>query len=67
MSERNNLLIKSLNKMDAFFKGKRVMITKPYKDLTDSQKSKLKRKQWIDKQGNIKSFIRVQATSIEDL
>ena len=63
----NDLLSKTLRKLDNFLKGKRVMFTKPYKDLTDQQKKKLKPRQWTDKQGNIKSFVRVQATSIYDL
>ena len=63
----NDLLGKTLRKLDAFLKGKRVVFTKPYKDLTDQQKKKLKPKQWTDKQGNIKPFVKLQVTSIHDL
>ena len=63
----NDMLSKTLRKIDAFLKGKRVVFTKPYKDLTDREKKKLKPKQWTDKQGNIKPFVKLQVTSIHDL
>ena len=61
-----NILSTTLNKIDAFFKNKRVMVTKPYEKLTDQEKKKLKPKQYTDKKGHIKTFVRVQATGIED-
>ena len=61
-----NMLTTTLNKMDAFFKNKRVMVTKPYEKLTDQEKKKLKPKHYTDKNGHIKTFVRVQATGIED-
>jgi hypothetical protein len=63
----NDLLSKTLRKLDNFLKGKQVMFTKPYKDLTDREKKTLKPRQWTDKQGNIKTFVRLQARSINDL
>ena len=65
--DTNDLLSRALRKIDAFLKGKRVVFTKPYKDLTDREKKTLKPRQWTDKQGNIKPFVRLQATSINDL
>ena len=63
----NDMLSRALRKIDAFLERKRVVFTKPYKDLTDQQKKKLKPKQWTDKQGNIKPFVKLQVMSIHDL
>jgi hypothetical protein len=53
-----------LRKIDAFNRGKRVMVTKV---ATTLPPDKLKNKKYFDKDGILKTFIRVKATDIGDL
>jgi len=53
-----------LRKIDAFNRGKRVMVTKV---ATTLPADKLKNKKYFDKDGILKTFIRVKATGIGDL
>ena len=53
-----------LRKIDAFNRGKRVMVTKV---ATTLPADKLKNKKYFDKDGILKTFIRVKATNIGDL
>ena len=57
-------LAKAIRKIDAFNRGKRVMVTKV---ATTLSADKLKNKKYFDKDGILKTFIRVKATDIGDL
>ena len=59
------MINKILNKLMAFNKGKRVMISKAWKDLTETQQKTVKHP--LDKQGNIKTFVRVKVTDLKDI
>ena len=59
------MIKKILNKLMAFNKGKRVMISKAWKDLTEAQQKTVKHH--LDKQGNIKTFVRVRVTDLKDI
>ena len=59
------MINKILNKLMAFNKGKRVMISKAWKDLTEAQQKTVKHS--LDKQGNIKTFVRVKVTDLKDI
>ena len=59
------MINKILNKIIAFNKGKRVMISKAWKDLTEAQQKTVKHS--LDKQGNIKTFVRVKVTDLKDI
>ena len=57
-------LARAIRKIDAFNRGKRVMVTKV---ATTLPVDKLKNKKYFDKEGILKTFIRVKATDIGDL
>ena len=57
-------LARAIRKIDAFNRGKRVMVTKV---ATTLSADKLKNKKYFDKDGILKTFIRVKATDIGDL
>jgi hypothetical protein len=57
-------LARAIRKIDAFNRGKRVMVTKV---ATTLPADKLKNKKYFDRDGILKTFIRVKATDIGDL
>jgi hypothetical protein len=57
-------LARAIRKIDAYNRGKRVMVTKV---ATTLSADKLKNKKYFDKDGILKTFIRVKATDIGDL
>jgi len=57
-------LARAIRKIEAFNRGKRVMVTKV---ATTLPADKLKNKKYFDKDGILKTFIRVKATDIGDL
>jgi len=57
-------LARAIRKIDAYNRGKRVMVTKV---ATTLPADKLKNKKYFDKDGILKTFIRVKATDIGDL
>jgi hypothetical protein len=57
-------LARAIRKIDAYNRGKRVMVTKV---ATTLPADKLKNKKYFDKDGILKTFIRVKATDTGDL
>ena len=57
-------LARAIRKIEAFNRGKRVMVTKV---ATTLPADKLKNKKYFDRDGILKTFIRVKATDIGDL
>ena len=61
------LLNTQLRKIDAFLRGKRVMVTKPRASLTEREMKSIKPNKLLDKKGLPKTFVRVKVLNLNDI
>ena len=70
-----DLMSRTLNKLDAFLKGKRVVTTKAWRDITDKEKKEIfsatppKNNSYFTKRDRTipKTFVRVQVKDISEI